>query len=370
MHLRARLLVLALLLAPSVARAEIIQSVDGLPGMGTCPNGDLSWFDDPTEGQVIRVRVAENSSGGNSERCEFVGGGGGRLAVGQTVFIGWRSRLEGPAASAWNGIFQLKCHGVHVADQPLVLDMRGDRMTLRNHEDIGGQETPRTVWSVPHPGNRWFSIVLKVHYSESRTEGYVQVWYDGVLQTLANGTTIHHGQTWDGSENNMHWGWYRADDVNGPAFHYIKRPRIATTYAEAAPAGEATPVDGGAMDAGPAADAGVEAGVDAAPEALPPADGAGATGGSGGSGAGGNAGSGGSGGNAGGSSGNAGGTSGGSRGGRGGSGGNGGTAATATPEDGGCGCRIAPGSDRAWPVLLVASLLGLGLVRPRRLRKS
>jgi hypothetical protein len=55
------------------------------------------------------------------------------------------------------------------------------------------------------------------------------------LQTLANGTTTHRGQTWDGSENNMHWGIYRRSSINGTQIHYIWRPRIATTRAEADP---------------------------------------------------------------------------------------------------------------------------------------
>jgi hypothetical protein len=54
---------------------------------------------------------------------------------------------------------------------------------------------------------------------------------------LLNGTTIHHGQTWDGSENNMHWGIYRADEINGTEIHYLSRPVIATTQAEADPGG-------------------------------------------------------------------------------------------------------------------------------------
>jgi MYXO-CTERM domain-containing protein len=377
MKMRSRFFALPLLLLPAAAQAEIIQSIDGLPGMGTCPNGDLSWFEDPAEGRVIRVSVAENT-GGNSERCEFVGGGGGRLSIGQTVYIGWRSRLDGPVASAWNGIFQLKCHGTHVADQPLVIDMRGDRMTLSNHEDINGQETPRTVWSVPQPRNRWFSIVLKVHYSESRTEGYVQVWYDGVLQTLANGTTIHHGQTWDGSENNMHWGWYRSDNVDGPAFHYIKRPRIATSYAEAAPAGEGTPVDGGATDAA-AEDSGAPA--DAADETRPGdggggSSGTGGAGGSGNGGAGGTAGAGAGNGGAGGSggaggTGGTGGGSGGSRGGRGGSSGGSATPAP-TPEPGGCSCEVGAGTDGRSPAapFLIGIAVAFGLLRGRRRQRK
>jgi hypothetical protein len=93
----------------------------------------------------------------------------------------------------------------------------------------------RTIWSTPLRQNRWFSLMLEVHYSESRTVGYVQVWYDGKLQKLANGRDIHHGQTWDGAENNIHWGVCRRASHTGPQIHDLWRPRIATTMAEANP---------------------------------------------------------------------------------------------------------------------------------------
>jgi len=76
---------------------------------------------------------------------------------------------------------------------------------------------------------------MKIRYSESRTTGYVQVWYNGALQTLRNGSTTHNGQTWDGSDNNMHWGIYRRSSINGTEIHYVKRPRVTTTLAEAMP---------------------------------------------------------------------------------------------------------------------------------------
>jgi hypothetical protein len=214
-------------------------SADNLPGMGTCPNGNISWFMDPQYGRVIRVHVTDQT-GKNSERCEFVASNGGRMP-GETYYIGWRSRVDTPLAGGWNGIYQMKCHGDHVADQPLVLTMRSGRLVLENHEDVGGKEAARTVWSTELPVNKWFTIVLRVHYSESRTEGSVELWYDGKPQVLTSGTTVHHGQTWDGSENNMHWGIYRADEVNGEGDHYLGAPRVATTFAEADPDGKTEP---------------------------------------------------------------------------------------------------------------------------------
>jgi hypothetical protein len=248
------------------ARSEILYDADRLPGQATCPDGEISWFMDLEQGQVIRAHVRD-VTGKNSERCEFATPQG-LTQLGQTIYVGWRSRIDAPLTGGWNGIYQMKCHGMHVADQPLNLDMRNGRLTLSNHEDVGGQETARTVWSTELPRNQWFSIVLKVHYSESRTEGTVEIWWNGVKQTLANGTTIHTGQTWDGSDNNMHWGIYRANEVTGDGYHYIWRPRVATTYGEAAPEGDPEP---------PSPDAGTATG-----DAPAGAGGASATGGSGG----------------------------------------------------------------------------------------
>jgi hypothetical protein len=151
------------------------------------------------------------------------------------VYIGWKSKVSVPSSGAWNGILQLKAHGTQVADQPLVLNVNSGRLTLSNHEDINGSEVSRTVWSRALPQNTWFSMVLKVRYSENRSVGNVQVYFNGALQTLANGSNIHYGQTWDGSENNVHFGIYRSDNVNGAQSHDLWRPRIATTYAEANP---------------------------------------------------------------------------------------------------------------------------------------
>jgi len=237
------LLVLVVSLAAAgVAQASYIYNPTSLPGSGTCPNGTVSWYSDSQLGQVFKTQVNEvDTTVSNSERCEFTGGGSGALQDGMTIYVGWRSRVQTPITSTWNGIYQAKCHGTHVADQPLVIGVKGGMLTLENHEDIGGAETSRDVWRTTLPGSgTWFTIVMKIRYSESRTTGYVQLWYNGVLQTLLNGQTIHYGQTWDGSENNMHWGIYRRSSIDGTEIHYVYKPRIATTFAEVDPLGGGT----------------------------------------------------------------------------------------------------------------------------------
>jgi hypothetical protein len=231
---RVFLALLSTFLAGPLAHATVLWTPSGLPGTGTCPQGTITWAADPQEGQVFRVQVKEVSpSSSNSERCEFAMPQG-KVANGQTVYVGWKSKIQTPNTGTWNGIYQAKCHGSHVADQPLVFSVKSGRLTLENHEDVGGKETSRNVWSRALPTG-WFSIVMKIHYSESRTAGSVQLWFNGALQTLANGKTTHNGQTWDGSDNNMHWGIYRRSSINGTEIHHVLRPRVATTLAEATP---------------------------------------------------------------------------------------------------------------------------------------
>ncbi|MGP3983090.1 hypothetical protein [Streptomyces sp. KR80] len=226
---------LVMAIAPASHATIIWQGGDNLPGTGTCPDGSITWNNDAQQGRVIRFSVVERT-GQNSERCEMAVARR-LLSEGQTVYIGWKSKVVVPTSSGWNGILQLKSHGDYVTGHPLNIGVSGGQLTLNNFEDINGVETKRTVWSRPLPQNTWFSIMLKIRYSENRSVGYVQVWYNGAWQTLANGSTIHYGQTWDGSENNVHWGIYRSDDVNGTQTHDLWRPRIATTWQEAIPNG-------------------------------------------------------------------------------------------------------------------------------------
>ncbi|HXF10356.1 MAG TPA: RICIN domain-containing protein [Desulfuromonadaceae bacterium] len=227
--------ILALAFA-STTHATVLWSQDTLPGTGLAPDGPITWFNDPTVGQCIDCRVFDQDcSLQNSERVEFnTTSSVNPLSNGLTCYVGWRSRFNGPMATSWNGLMQLKCRCD--GDQPLVLDYSNGKMTLSNHQGINGQEVATTVWQVPTPGNVWFDLVLKLHLSDDPTQGTVEVWYNGVKQTLANGSTIYHGATWGGTiQNDIHWGIYRRCSNNGTADLYVQRPRIATTFAEAAP---------------------------------------------------------------------------------------------------------------------------------------
>jgi Ricin-type beta-trefoil lectin domain-like len=204
-----------------------------LPGTATAPDGSFAWVNDPVSvyGTVLKVTCMDNSDTSvNSERAEFVASGSNDKFMDQTVYIGWRSYLDlpSPSSGSWQNIMQGKAAGNYTLNHPFY--MRADSGTLRLGTDAAG-----VLWSHTLPIKQWFSIVLKIRYSTDPSVGYAELWFNGVKQTLANGTQHYNFQTWSGSDNNIHWGIYRSDAINGNSYHYMWRPTIATTYAEAAP---------------------------------------------------------------------------------------------------------------------------------------
>ena len=218
----------------SKTHAAVLFSQDTLPGVTS--DGTSSWFNDPIVGQCFDIRVLDQDcSVQNSERAEFnTVSTVNPLTNGLICYVGWRSRFKGPMPTAWCTIMQFKCRCD--GDQPLNLDYSNGKLTLQNHQGINGQEVSTSVWQIDAPVNTWFDLVLKVHLDDDPSVGSIEVWYNGVKQTLLNGSTIYHGATWGGTiQNDIHWGIYRRCSNDGTADNYIQRPRIATTYAEAAP---------------------------------------------------------------------------------------------------------------------------------------
>jgi len=227
--------VCVLLAFPPLAGAAILYESTGLPGTGTAPNGRFSWHNDSQQGRVLQVEVLD--AAGGKERAEFVATGRDNRYKDKTVFIGWKSRLDMPAATGgnWCVIMQGFAAGQRDIVHPFDLRVDGGKLYLVRWTGQGNDHRT-TIWSRTIPSrNTWFSIVMKVRYSTSASTGYVELWYNGAKQTFANGSQTMKMQTWDGVDNNIHWGIYRSGGVNGTGHHYMKNVRIATTYNEAVP---------------------------------------------------------------------------------------------------------------------------------------
>jgi hypothetical protein len=200
---------------------------DPLPALSTAEtSGDISWFDDPTEGKVVRIRALD---GGNAikERAE-VSFGQGILKNGETIYVGWRAKLElANPDQAWRNIFQEKSHGTYQENVPFC--MRADTNTLRML-DAGFN----SIWTHPIILNTWFTVFMKIFYGTGKT-GTVELWINGEAQKFNDGTTVAHLGTWGGGLQDVHFGIYRRVTVMGTDAHYISHLRVATTPEAARP---------------------------------------------------------------------------------------------------------------------------------------
>src|SRR6185436_2465469 len=92
--------------APTPTNGQILFELkDPLPPLVQSHRaGDISWFDDPTEGKVVRLRAVDSND--TKERGEF-DMAKDILKNGDTVWVGWRAKLVIPnPAGEWRNIFQ------------------------------------------------------------------------------------------------------------------------------------------------------------------------------------------------------------------------------------------------------------------------
>ncbi|MFF9483192.1 heparin lyase I family protein [Streptomyces sp. NPDC014733] len=184
-----------------------------------CATGGFRVVRDPVKGKVWRAHQP-----GGQERCEAVGP---TLKSGSTFYLGWSSKVD-IRDSKNRYIFQLKCSpSTGTANHPVELDATKGRVRLQawTHRHVA---VP--LWSAPVKKGSWHSYVLKIR--EGRSKGTVELWFDGVKQRFANGTTRYTGTTYDGTTNYLKWGSYHPS--KGDATHWFTSPRMATTRAAAA----------------------------------------------------------------------------------------------------------------------------------------
>lgn len=115
----------------------------------------------------------------------------------------------------------------------------GNQLIMNTH-------TSGTIWRSPTPipfGTGWNDFVLHINFSTDPTVGFVELYYNGRLQTFSTGSTrfyeatLQPGVNWDGVHpNTLDLQQYRGDNpVMGTTTVYQTGAKVATTYAAAAP---------------------------------------------------------------------------------------------------------------------------------------
>jgi hypothetical protein len=187
----------------------------------------ITVVDDPIVGKAFSFHKVKGSN-----RCEAHGVAGFQAKEGNTLYIGWRSKLSLPASNlTTNAVFQWKAYGGNMQQNyPVVIKTLNGRLTLE-HYAPGKIRTE--VWSAPVVLNAWMSLVLCIHVSTDGKAGYLEFWYNGRQQTLAKGVQRYYCRTFDAESVDPKWGIYGA--ANYDMTNMVGSLRIAGDYAGAAP---------------------------------------------------------------------------------------------------------------------------------------
>jgi hypothetical protein len=185
----------------------------------------VTAVNDPLYGKVWQFYKALDD-----HRCEEHGASGVNPAIGQTYYIGWRTKLVMPALASLNAIFQWKAYGTPMLQNyPITLAPGNGVLSLNqyNPSTAGGHTL---LWSTPVVTNAWVSHVLAISVSDQDYGGYIEYWYNGAQQTFTTGTNRFYCRTFDGTYVDPKWGVYGGDTYT--VYDYVSGLKIGTTYAD------------------------------------------------------------------------------------------------------------------------------------------
>ncbi|MFD2162321.1 RICIN domain-containing protein [Paradesertivirga mongoliensis] len=185
---------------------------------------------DASRGTVWRFHKPSGSN-----RCENHGikvNGSGYVFQNNTVYyLGWYTKLTNTSDN--NANFQWKSYGSHTQNFPLVLKMISGQLSCQ-YTAPGGSSS--IIWDTPFSANTWYHIALAIRTDDNASEGYVELWFNGVKQTFNNGSQRYYGRTWDtGDHNCPKWGCYGRSDLD--ISNYIDDLKLGTSYADVAMSG-------------------------------------------------------------------------------------------------------------------------------------
>ncbi|QJB30899.1 heparin lyase I family protein [Chitinophaga oryzae] len=194
-------------------------------------SGTITTATDPVYGKVWKFYKPAGS-----HRTEGHGAKNYQAVEGDDIYIGWRSKLAIPASQKTNAVFQWKAYGSTLPmtqNYPIVISTTSTGQFHMMHFAPGKIGTE--VWATPLSRNTWNTMVLRIKVSRDASTGFIEFWYNGVKQTLVNGTQRYPARTLDADFCDPKFGVYGGDDAD--ITNYVHAIRIGSSYADAAPAG-------------------------------------------------------------------------------------------------------------------------------------
>jgi hypothetical protein len=215
-------------------------------GRGTTyvPTYSASLITDAARGAVARfeVRSGDVPEFGGGERAEVQSSAaqtGG--TEGQTRWFAFSTKFDSNFSSDYDGWPQWgltnQWHPTSsTGSPPFSLGLTaGSTWSLRVNPQsapgtyLGGE---RSIWTVPMDRGNWHDIKMQVHFSTSSTEGWIQLWHNGVRQTFNNGSDTYYCATIIPTTTSVYYkeGLYRAPKASTDVVYHAGF-RSATTEA-------------------------------------------------------------------------------------------------------------------------------------------
>ncbi len=230
-----------------IGKAEQQQNTTsgGVQIMSVLFNGDASngsanvWKDINIEGTGTVTTVNDETGTltwkflkpASSHRTEGHGAKNYEAQDGDEIYIGWTSKIYMPTTLKTEAIFQWKSYPTagSLQNHPLMLRTKSGNLELQHFDDNHVATVP---WSTTLAVNTWLKFVIRMKVSRDPAVGYIEFWYNGVKQTLANGSQRLYCRTLDVDYCDPKWGVYGGD--SSQATHFVKKIRIGTSYADVA----------------------------------------------------------------------------------------------------------------------------------------
>jgi Polysaccharide lyase len=157
----------------------------------------------------FEVRPGDVEPDTGSERSEVVGP---TFNEGQEIYI--RDAIRLPASYTYQGSWELinQLHEAYWGGPPGVATMLDSNRRI----DLQPGSGDFVFWRGPQLElERWYDLVYRIKLSQDPSQGFVEVWLDGVHQTMANGQTQMFQQTMQAAQTYFKAGIYRCGGSTG-----------------------------------------------------------------------------------------------------------------------------------------------------------
>ncbi|HKB50526.1 MAG TPA: heparin lyase I family protein [Solirubrobacterales bacterium] len=195
--------------------------VQSVPGRASLTTGGAFQG---TSAARFEVRPGDVEPETGSQRSEV---SGPTFNEGQDLYI--RDAIRIPAASDFSASWQIiqQLHEENWSGSPGLAVF----LDPQNFLTLGSGDGSTTFWNsdkLQH--DRWYDLIYRVNLSQDSNAGFVEVWLDGVQQSLANGQTRIYGQTIQAAQTYLKAGIYRSGSSSGSSVIEHDDIAVGTSY--------------------------------------------------------------------------------------------------------------------------------------------